>query len=230
MALHLLLLWLLRKVTMDNKNRDIETYVNNWCLKHGHVNYASDDFKVNNRWVSCYMFLFLILLMSSFIIFHTRNNLYCKLCHNTSKFTLAENGYWHATAFLQHITSKHSFPASSGIPNLKHYLDKILFISFKCSACSGTAKQGVDTSSEKSKTRKRSSENAAESSGFYLFLFLETFHFKLLFVMLGTDGGLPKRRVGTTPRSLNSSENEGDANISFSTSFHYNNYLLSFYF
>ncbi|KAK4028124.1 hypothetical protein OUZ56_017302 [Daphnia magna] len=35
------------------------------------------------------------------------NVLDCKLCHHGYKFTLGVNGYWKATTFLQHISSKH---------------------------------------------------------------------------------------------------------------------------
>ncbi|KAK4009282.1 hypothetical protein OUZ56_018398 [Daphnia magna] len=73
-----------KKGTVDISGKNIENHILDWCKKRDNIVYDSDDFYIKNS-----------------------NQLYCRPCHHAYKFTLGVNGYWKATNFLQHISSKH---------------------------------------------------------------------------------------------------------------------------
>ncbi|KZS08296.1 Uncharacterized protein APZ42_027773 [Daphnia magna] len=87
--LHTASLTTAKNETVYVTKNEIEAHVNDCCSKRGNLMYSPEDFHVKNS-----------------------NVLYCKLCHHGYKFILGVNGYWKATIFLQHISSKQS-PSNS---------------------------------------------------------------------------------------------------------------------
>ncbi|KAK4024810.1 hypothetical protein OUZ56_010304 [Daphnia magna] len=87
--LHTASLTTAKNETVYVTKNEIEAHVNDYCSKRGNLMYSPEDFHVKNS-----------------------NVLYCKLCDHGYKFILGVNGYWKATIFLQHISSKQS-PSNS---------------------------------------------------------------------------------------------------------------------
>lgn len=81
-----------REANVDKMGKSIDVYISDWCEKKENlVDFGPEDFCVKT------------------------NALFCSKCRISVKFTLSVDGYWKASTFLSHISSKHSMKPAAGI-------------------------------------------------------------------------------------------------------------------
>ncbi len=90
-----------KETLVDKMGKAIDVYIADWCEKNEKlVDFGTEDFCVKS------------------------NALFCSKCRISIKFTLSVDGYWKASTFLSHVSSKHSIKPATGIA----YINFIVYL------------------------------------------------------------------------------------------------------